>query len=294
MHEITACPICDQTAFLHYITCEDHTVSHQKFSLDKCVSCGFVFTNPRPTDKDLPTYYQSDAYISHSNRSATLIDKAYKFARTFTLKWKYNLIRKNTLVNPKSILDFGCGTGAFLEHCRTQNLKIFGVEPSESAREQARRNTGLGIKANIAEITGTFDVITLWHVLEHVTDMHATIQQLKSRLNQNGTMFIAVPNLESYDAKEYLEHWAAYDVPRHLWHFSRSTMQRLLQHHQLNLSGTIPMPLDAYYVCLLSEKYRGANNGIPVIFRAVQNAITSNWKAKTSSEYSSLIYIVRK
>ena len=253
-----------------------------------------VLTNPAPEEQDLGQYYESDDYISHSGKSTTPMDQVYRLVRRFTLRWKYSLIKKNSPTSPKSVLDFGCGTGDFLRHCKNHGMSIAGVEPSPNAREYAIRNTDTSIAPSLEKIHGTFDVITLWHVLEHISDLNRTIETLKKFLAQNGTIFIAVPNLQSEDARQYRENWAAYDVPRHLWHFSRDTMQELLTRHQLKVVDVLPMRLDAFYVSLLSEKYHTGKLTIPSIARAIINGMKSNIKARTSREYSSLIYIVRK
>lgn len=294
MYALSACPICKQTGLSAYISCKDYSVSQEVFNLEKCNACGFVMTNPRPDDKDLPKYYQSGNYISHTDKSTNLIDEVYKISRTFTLQWKLKLINKHSIQPPYNVLDYGCGTGAFLKVCKNHKLQIAGVEPSSIAREQAQRNAGMEIHPTIDHVNGFFDVITLWHVLEHVGDINATIDKLKTRLHKNGTMFIAVPNLQSNDALQYGVHWAAYDVPRHLWHFSQTAMNSLLTNHQLKIHRVIPMRLDAYYVSLLSEKYRMGKNGIQSMARALFKGLKSNLKAKKTKEYSSLIYLVRK
>lgn len=294
MQRLSACPICQGHDLRPHLSCEDYTVSHETFTLEKCETCGFVLTNPSPSENDLSRYYQSDAYISHSNRSATFTDRVYKVIRRFTLKWKVNLVKTHSLIPPRTILDFGCGTGAFLRECKKNGAEIFGVEPSAVARELAIKETRTTIWESIYGPDQHYDVITLWHVLEHVPSLRQTLHQLKDLLATNGTMFIAVPNLKSLDAEHYGKYWAAYDVPRHLWHFSPATMQELLTQHQLNLIATIPMKLDAYYVSLLSEKYQQGKQNITTMTKAFTHAWRSNQKARITGQYSSLIYIVRK
>ncbi|MEX1240386.1 MAG: class I SAM-dependent methyltransferase [Cyclobacteriaceae bacterium] len=294
MERLSACPLCGNSNFSAYLSCRDYTVSHETFHLQRCAHCGLVLTNPRPHDRDLPKYYQSEAYISHSDKSTNLVGQAYKAARTFTLKWKYKLIQKHSLQKPSSLLDYGCGTGAFLLECTKHGMKIAGVEPSSTARTQANEKTSHQVVSAIGELRDTFDVVSLWHVLEHVSNLNETVTHLRDHLKENGTMFIAVPNLQSEDAKTFGEHWAGYDVPRHLWHFSRNTMEKLLTNHNLNLINVVPMRLDAFYVSLLSEKYRNGTNGIQAMAKAAFEGWRSNRSAKTNGEYSSLAYIVRK
>ena len=294
MQYLSACPICQGMNFQAHLSVKDHTVSHETFVLEKCHTCGFVLTNPRPDHTQLPRYYESQTYISHSNKSATVVDHLYKISRKFTLRWKYDLIHRHSLIKPVAILDFGCGTGGFLRECQKNKMNVTGVEPSSIARATAIKDTKAPIHPDISSLREPFDVITLWHVLEHVPDLHETLRNLKDLLNQSGTMFIAVPNLKSRDAETYQEHWAGYDVPRHLWHFSKTTMKRALEYHELKLVTTIPMRLDSYYVSLLSEKYRNQQNPFLNMVRAVCNGWRSNQSARNTHEYSSLIYVVRK
>ena len=291
---LTACPVCQGKNLVPYLSCKDNTVSHETFQLESCAVCGFVMTNPRPGENNLPRYYQSDTYISHSDGSSTPLDLLYKLSRKFTLKWKYSLIQQYSLAKPLSILDYGCGTGSFLKQCERRKMAVTGVEPSAVARSHAQKDSQIQIFQDISEIKDNFDVITLWHVLEHVSDLHKTLNVLKARLHETGTMFIAVPNLNSPDARKYREHWAAYDVPRHLWHFSQTTMDLVLRQHQLHIHKIQPMRLDAYYVSLLSEKYKTSHNVVLRITKALINGWKSNRAAKLTNDYSSLIYIVRK
>ena len=294
MQHLTACPVCQQTNFSAFLSCEDYTVSHETFHLQQCKDCGFVLTNPQPDESELPRYYQSDAYISHSNKTQNVIDRVYKVARNYTLNWKCNLVQKYSLQKPTSLLDFGCGTGAFLQQCQQHDIRVAGVEPSSIARTEAIKITSAPISPTMENVNGAFDVITLWHVLEHVGDLNGTIASLKQTLHDKGTMFIAVPNYKSSDARKYGKYWAAYDVPRHLWHFSQESMKMVLEKHKLNLAKVLPMPLDAYYVSLLSEKYQaGANSGRNMV-RGLLEGWKSNSVAEQTNEYSSLIYIVRK
>jgi SAM-dependent methyltransferase len=255
-----------------------------------------VFTSPRPLPKDLGRYYVSDDYISHSRKTQNLFDKVYQISRHFTLKWKLNLVRENTLKSNglQTLLDYGCGTGEFLRKCKTAGVSIKGVEPSDIARNHATQLTGQAIYKSIEESSETFDAITLWHVLEHVPNLDHVILQLKQKLNKNGTMFIAVPNHLSKDAQTYNSTWAGYDVPRHLWHFNQQSMERLLNRLSLKLERTIPMKLDSYYVSMLSEKHKSGRNTLAGILKGFLNGVKSNYTARNTHEYSSLIYVVRK
>jgi 2-polyprenyl-3-methyl-5-hydroxy-6-metoxy-1,4-benzoquinol methylase len=294
MHHVPACPACHHTDYSPFLSCKDYTVSHETFQLVKCTNCGFVITSPRPEEDELPRYYQSQAYISHANRSLNLVDAVYKVTRRFTLQWKYNIMQKHSIRKPSSLFDFGCGTGDFLLECKKHGMNISGAEPSIRARNEAARKTGANIAPALNQIAGKFDAITLWHVLEHVPDLEATLVALKHHLEKEGTLFIAIPNYRSKDATRYGVHWAGFDVPRHLWHFSKDTMARLLTRVKLNVVHILPMPLDAYYVSLLSEKYKTGNYNVSTITKGLLQGWKSNRAAKSTREYSSLIYIIRK
>lgn len=295
MIHVTNCPICGNQTFKERFTCKDYTATQENFNLVSCTQCEFMITTPRPEDSELGKYYLSDDYISHSNKAVSLIDKVYLAARNYTLAWKRKLILKHSTRSEKKLLDYGCGTGAFIQATSNDNWQSSGVEPSLAARDEAKKITQLPIYSSLEEINDqAFDAITLWHVLEHVPDLNELLQKLKSILNHNGTMFIAVPNHNSWDGKKYKEYWAGYDVPRHLWHFSDQTMKRLLENNGLTLQQIIPMKLDSFYISLLSEKYKKGSTTITGMMTAFINGLKSNIQAKKSRQYSSLIYIVRK
>lgn len=297
MQQVTTCPVCHGKILLSFLSCKDFSVTKETFQLVQCESCCLVITTPQPDESELEKYYISPNYISHTNKLSNLTDLLYKTSRHLTLRWKYNLIRKHSITSktPLEILDFGCGTGDFLKLCKQYHHKTTGVEPSLVARSAAIRNTNACIVSKITEVAHpSFDVITLWHVLEHVTKLDETMEKLKDKLKNDGTLFIAVPNLKSLDAKKYKDDWAAYDVPRHLWHFTQGPMETLLHKHNLKLISIIPMLLDAYYVSLLSEQYKNGKNFLSNFSRALVQGWMSNREAKKTKAYSSLIYIASK
>lgn len=294
MIDIKICPVCGGEDLQHLLSSKDNTVSQQVFELRQCQTCKLGITTPRPADEDLHQYYLSDDYISHSNKGKTLVDKVYLIARSFTLKWKLRIVQQGG-TTPDKILDYGCGTGEFLSACKTAGWTTVGVEPSPAAREQAKTITASPVYESLQSVTDdNFTVITLWHVLEHVSNLDQTLSLLKSKLTENGTIFIAVPNHSSWDSQHYKEHWAGYDTPRHLWHFSRETMRTLITKNGMTVTGTIPMKLDSFYISLLSEKYKNSKSSVTGMLKATLNGLTSNVKASKSGDYSSLIYIVKK
>lgn len=286
---IEKCPVCGDKDQEHYITCKDYTVSGEHFNIVSCKGCDFKFTSPRPVDSVIGDYYKSEDYVSHSNTKKGLINKLYHAVRTRTLRAKLALI--SSYVSRGTILDYGCGTGMFLKTCKEAGWNCYGLEPdSDAARIAAGQ--GLKVKSTKAALEGEkYDIITLWHVLEHITDLHETLEFFKQKLSDTGTLIIAVPNYSSWDAKHYKEHWAGYDVPRHIYHFNLDSITRLLKSFGFKLSDTKPMKFDSYYVSLLSEKYKtGSMNYIHAFF----NGLRSNLNAGNSSGYSSVIYIFKK
>lgn len=296
MIKIQKCPICHGTDLSAHLTCTDHTVSHETFQIVRCANCDLLITNPRPDDEELKKYYLSDTYTSHAKKGKSILDRAYLLARSFTIKWKLSLLQKHHDKNG-SLLDFGCGVGEFLREAAKSAWQTTGVEPSEIARKNADPTVSRRIVPALQDIAGReprFDVITAWHVIEHVSDLNNTLQTLKQLLKDDGTIFIAVPNHNSWDARCYKSFWAAYDVPRHLWHFNINSMTRLLNAHSLSVAGIVPMRLDAFYVSLLSEKYKSNAMSFSGLAKSVFNGIRSNYLAGKKMEYSSLIYIVKK
>ena len=287
LENLTHCPICNSDKNELYKTVKDYTVSHENFNIVKCKHCNFLYTNPRPKLDDLGNYYASDNYISHTNKSNNPVNLVYKLARTQTLKWKYNLLNKTS---PKSILDYGCGTGHFLNYAKKKGLSITGFEPDNDARLIAKETLGKKIFSSTKEIQSSFDCITLWHVLEHISDLNEVVHWLKKHLTENGRLIIALPNPASYDAQYFKEHWAAYDVPRHLYHFTKKDVSTLANKHSFCIESIHPMKLDAYYVSLLSNKNK-TNRVKPL--KSFINGFKSNTYAHKEMNYSSLIYVLK-
>lgn len=270
---------------------EDYSVSHESFTIAQCTACGLLLTNPRPDAPSIGRYYESEDYVSHSDTRQGLINQVYQVARTFTVRQKVSLVGKQAARRGR-VLDYGCGTGYFLQACQKAGWQVAGLEPNDTARRLAEQHTGQPINAgDLSQFeAASFDAITLWHVLEHVHELNATVQQLVRLLKPDGVIIIAVPNAESPDAQYYREQWAAYDVPRHLYHFTAKTITQLLRKHHLQLRTTLPLKLDAFYVSLLSEKYRAERNG--GMLAALRSGYKSNRQAgQNGGQYSSLIFV---
>lgn len=286
--KIDTCPICGSSNIYPKLDCPDHFLTGENFNLLACPSCSVLTTSPQPGTENIFNYYKSEDYISHSDTQKGFINFAYQKVKSITLQSKISLIKK--LGPGKKLLDFGCGTGDFLFYAQQKNFHVTGIEPDESARTLAQKK-GLSVHpiSSLESSKEKFDFITMWHVLEHTYDPVATIQQLKSKLNDNGVLIIAVPNYASHDAQHYNSFWAAYDVPRHLFHFHPETIKFISQKVDMKLEQIKPMPFDAFYVSMLSEKYRNKNS-----LRGAFTGLISNIKALKSGNYSSLIYVLRK
>ena len=269
------------------LNCKDNTVSGDYFEVKMHEEYEMLVTSPVP--KNLENYYKSETYISHTDSKKTFFDKIYQVVKNYTLKQKLLLLNSFKL-SSKSVLDFGAGTGDFLKVCKNNNWEVLGIEPSLEARENAAKK-GIYLKENLLDVGNKkFDVITLWHVLEHVENLKNTIKFLKGLFLPGGRIVVAVPNYKSYDAEFYKEYWAAYDVPRHLWHFSQKAIRKLFLESEMVVEETLPMKFDSYYVSLLSEKYKtGKSNPIKAFYRG----FLSNRSAKSTTEYSSLIYVIK-
>ena len=270
-----------------YIKTKDYTLTNEEFELYYNEELDLLFTKPTPSNLD--KYYESDDYISHTDSKKSLTDKIYQYVKSYSLKKKLKLINSFQFKN-KELLDIGAGTGDFINICKNNGWSVTGVEPSEKANKIASTKN-LVLKKDLEEIEGKeYDVITMWHVLEHIPNLESYILKLKELLKENGVLIIAVPNYKSFDANYYKQFWAAYDVPRHLWHFSKTAISKLFSSINMKVEKEIPMKFDSFYVSLLSEKYKKGNLKL---FKAFYVGLVSNLKAKKTKEYSSLIYVIK-
>ena len=297
LETLDQCPVCQQSSFSNYLNVEDYTVSHKEFTIQQCNSCYFLFTNPRPSEQQIGAYYESQDYISHHDEAKDLMSKVYTSVRNHTIEEKVKLI--NSVVQPKgALLDIGCGTGNFLSAVKQDGWKTFGTEPDSGAREVASKRVGATVFESIFEDSlgaQQYDIITMWHVLEHVHKLNETIDWLQNHLKPNGRIIIAVPNPQSYDAAKYGRFWAAYDVPRHLYHFTRATMKNLLQRHGLTVKKILPMWFDSFYVSMLSTKYKSnKTNLIDSAITGLQSNLKGRAGVNKELNTSSLIYIISK
>lgn len=301
LESLTSCPACSGQTFTPFIACKDYTVSRGTFEVVSCGTCGFLATSPRPAEAEAYKYYQSEDYISHSNTRKGLINKVYAWVRNYSIKKKEKLVSDalglSGSKSEKWILDHGCGTGEFLNYCKEQGWGILGLEPGDDARQHAIAIYGLPV-VNETAINSMaekqFDAITLWHVLEHVYPLNERIQKLKSLLKDDGVLIVAVPNHNTAEEKKYREFWAAYDVPRHIWHFDQTSMKALMKNNGLEVITVKPMVFDAYYISMISEGYKNGKGGLGAMLSGFWAGFISNTNARSTGEYSSLIYVIKK
>lgn len=283
------CNNCKGSEFQRELKLKDYFLTQEEFEIISCKGCGLSITYPQPDKNVIYKYYDSDEYISHSDKRRTFFDKVYHLIRSFTLNWKLSLVKK--YVDCGKILDFGCGTGYFLDICQKGGFEVYGVEPNEKARGNLV-NKGIVVKERIEEFSEDekFDVITLWHVLEHLYEPKDFMFKASRYLNKYGYLIIAVPNKNSFDAKYYDAYWAGYDVPRHLYHFTRKDLINITS-GIFELVDVKPMLFDSFYVSMLSERYKKSRLWF---IRGFFIGLLSNVSALWTNEYSSVIYVFRK
>jgi SAM-dependent methyltransferase len=297
MYVVNKCPVCDSERQLDFGQSEDYLVSREVFILVQCLECGFVFTNPRPALEDLPCYYKSGDYISHTDSRKSFFERVYGLVKRHMLRRKAQIINKLTQKKKFRILDYGCATGDLLLFLQNKGAIGLGYEPDAGARNKANLK-GVSVLSNDTELLtdnyrGKFDVITLWHVLEHIPDLQSKVKMFSELLGENGVIVVAVPEYKSYDAQYYGFKWAAWDVPRHLNHFERKSLTLLFEKNGFTLEKKYPLVFDSFYVSMLTEKNKHRRTFGMV--RAFLIGFYSNFKALLGSRpYSSQIYVFRK
>jgi SAM-dependent methyltransferase len=295
MVRYTNCPLCHASNLDDYIQVSDHFLSGEKFMLIKCRECGLVFTQDHPDEKDAGRYYESENYVSHNDKAGGIAAAVYRIAREFMLKRKYRMIGKEAGLKKGKLLDIGSGTGHFLAMMKKKGWTVTGIELNEKAREYSKENFGFDVMPGIYDSVrerGPFDVITLWHVLEHFHDPFSYMNEISKLLKKEGILVIALPNSQSSDALYYSEFWAAWDVPRHIWHFTPDVFKQFAEKYGFALKSVKPLPLDVFYISILSERYRKSK--IPFIKGLFRGAWLILTGSLTKHKSSSLIYILVK
>jgi 2-polyprenyl-3-methyl-5-hydroxy-6-metoxy-1,4-benzoquinol methylase len=283
------CPGCGSSSLSFKINVVDHFLTKDSFTIHECLSCKLQFTSSRPSESDISSYYNSEEYVSHSSSNKGFINKIYKRVRNITLRKKVMLLTE--VGSKKMVIDIGAGTGHFVKVMKLAGFEATGLEPDADARRVAltENNVVLQDISSLKDIPkSSVDTITMWHVLEHVYHLVKDLEHIHSILKQDGLFVVAVPNHTSYDAKHYQGFWAAYDVPRHLYHFSPDSIKNVVEKCGFSLVSIHPMKFDSFYVCMLSEKYKGGS-----LLSAFVHGLMSNRRAKGNT-YSSQIYVFRK
>ena len=289
------CPLCLSGNISLHLRCTDHYISKEVFEVNKCMECGFQFTQDYPEDSEIGKYYESEDYISHSDTAKGFSNKLYRLARKIMLRRKLSIIRKFTGLNKGSLLDIGSGTGHFADTMRKAGWQVRGIEINEKARRYATSTFGVEILGpeNISTIqTGSFDCITLWHVLEHFHDPDWYFSQIARLLKSDGKIVIALPNCGSFDASHYKENWAAWDVPRHIWHFNPVSFALFAKQRGYTVQMKRYLPFDVFYISILSERQRGSLIPLPAgMFRGLIFSLKTLFNTDRGS---SLVYVLKR
>ena len=286
------CPWCESEKTQIHLWLKDEFLSKEDFQIFECHRCGLLFTEPRPSKDKIGEYYKSEEYYSHQENKKGFIPKIYECVKSVNLKNKYNMATKG--MEKGKVLDIGCGVGDFLHVMEKNGWETTGIEPSEDAKAIARKRMKAKLLSpeEIEQLPDeSFDLITMWHVLEHVDDLKTEVHHLHRVVKKEGRLVLALPNFQSFDAQYYKQHWAAYDVPRHLNHFCKKSIAKIFSTTTLKLIKTDKLIWDAYYISYMSEKYK--RNSLPLVkgfFRGLQ----SNCKARKTGEWSSLVYVFEK
>ena len=285
------CPWCNSENNHQFLALKDYFLTQEEFKILECNECKLLFTSPCPTPDKIGNYYKSEDYLSHNEEKKGLFAKIYNKVKKINIKNKFNITVNGQQSTDNNLLDIGCGVGDFLLYAKEKGCNVTGIEPSEDARKIAEKKLDCKILSpeelqNIPD--NSFDIITMWHVLEHVADLKTEIHHLQRILKKDGRLVLALPNYKSYDAEYYKDKWAAYDVPRHLSHFSQTSIKNIFKETTLQLVDIKPLKWDSFYISMLSEQYLNSKNSF---IKGTLTGWKSNRKAKKSGEYSSLVYI---
>jgi len=289
------CLVCNSDNISFYISCKDHFTSGEVFDINKCNSCGFLFTGSPPPESEIGKYYNTADYISHSNTKKGIVNSLFHFTRGLMLFHKRNIVKKSSGLKTGTLLDIGSGTGYFASFMKKSGWDVKGLEINDQARQYAKETFDLEVLTE-SDLTGIpegqYDCITLWHVLEHFHDPEKYLSRIKFILKNNGVCIVAIPNSDSFDAKFFKNYWAAYDVPRHLWHFNEANFRTFSEKLGFEFKSITNLPIDVFYISILSYKYRGSKlSFISGVLKALPFAFLSIFRKRKSS---SLIYILRK
>ncbi len=226
------CPVCGGSVFLPMPTPGTRIGASffgdkiDFFKLVKCRACRLEFVNPRPSCEVLARFYDMPGYPAHEALKNTLISVS-----------RFNFI--STLSPESTLLDYGCGGGTFLKKAQEERWLTVGIEPSAVGRKNAQ-DLGLEVYGNIRDLPAQkrFDVVTMFHVLEHVPDLCSVLLSIKNIMTKKGILIVEVPNIGSFRAMVYKysvirkrndERYRAF--PIHLYGFNKKTLNHLLREH---------------------------------------------------------------
>lgn len=289
------CPVCGNVELIPFLTCKDYLATQETFEIVCCKTCGFALTQDFPSEDVIGRYYDAPEYVSHSDTQRGIINTLYHWARKIALRSKAKIVLKYSSIKTGMLLDIGSGTGYFLDKMKDKKWIVTGIEKSDAARMYAKQKFDINCQNSeyLYEISGKAkDVVTMWHVLEHLEHLNTVMERLHKIIKDDGTIIIALPNKDSFDAAHYKHYWAAYDVPRHLWHFSSSDFVHLANRHYFDVVDVKPMYLDAFYISMLSEKSKGTFLGSLV--GLTKGGIFFLRSLGNKKKCSSLIYILKK
>ncbi len=263
---------------------KDYLVTGEKFKVYMDQNNIIGRTHPIPKKEEMDKYYESEDYYPHSLKKKNLLTFLYAISRKYMhlkrLIWMRSYLKNNTRV-----LDYGCGSGDFVKYLRSKSIDAYGYEPRHNFCEHDFL-TNEKIWKN-----KKYDIIILWHVLEHIHNPFVLIQSLKKRLNKKGKFFIAIPNFKSFDSKHYGKYWAGYDTPRHLWHFSRKSIHLIAKKNRFSIFKEKGLHLDSIYVSYLSEKHKRKH--FPLLFGVVIGFV-SILNSLFTKESSSFLFVLKK
>jgi SAM-dependent methyltransferase len=293
MTQENKCLVCSNADTALKFTCKDHLTGGENFDVYTCRNCGFVFTANPPPENDMGKYYDAGDYISHSDAKKGVTNRLYHLTRNLMLFRKRNIIRKATGLKTGTLLDIGCGTGYFAAFMKEAGWQVTGMEVNEKARSFAKEQFNLEVISDpdlSSAEKGYFDCITLWHVFEHFYDPVKYFTAVSRLLKPGGKCIIAMPNCNSFDAGHYGKFWAAWDVPRHLWHFSPDTLTIFSEKNGFVIDSVMRLPADVFYISILSERYRGTN--LPFVTGIIKGLWFAILALFSKKRCSSLIYVL--
>lgn len=269
------------------ISVKDHLVSKETFHIVFDGGVGAWKTTPQPSQQELKAYYPKEGYLSHADKANGLKDRLYLWVKKRNIQTKLRWIGLNS--EQSKLLDFGAGNGAFALVAQAKGWRVYTQEFSEDVLLSLKEK---GLKTvDVSKQKDTYDAITLWHVFEHLPNPKAQLATFYNALAPGGSLVLALPNINAWDARHYGAQWAGYDVPRHLWHYNKAAIVELAKDTGFYLVNTHNMFWDAFYVSLLSEQYRHAKCSWinAVIKGSLSNLL--GWRKKNTS---ALTFILQK